>query len=237
MMRAGKHNSHGKTGLRWFSRIFLSAGTVVLASCIYIWADARLYQALQSRRFDQRLPAKSNGHVADCSTFASGDSSSIGQLHIPRIGLSVVVLEGDDARALRRGAGHIPRSAWAGHAGNLAIAGHRDTFFRGLRDVRKDDEIELTTLNGSYVYRVESIQIVGSSEMQVLDKTTASVLTLITCFPFSYIGPAPSRFVVRAHQISSTAREDLRECRDLPQSAVHQNVNAEVRREGANSHD
>ncbi len=236
-MRTGEHNSRGNIGLRWLSRVFLMAGAVVLASCVYIWADAHVYQALESRRFDRPSPAYTNGRAADCSTSAKGDSSSIGQLHIPRIGLSVVVLEGDDARTLRRGAGHIPGSAWAGHEGNLAIAGHRDTFFRGLRDIRKDDEIELTTLNGSYVYRVESIQIVGFSDMQVLDRTDESVLTLITCFPFSYIGPAPSRFVVRAGQISSIAREDLRECRDLPQSADHQNVNAEVRREAANSHD
>jgi LPXTG-site transpeptidase (sortase) family protein len=94
----------------------------------------------------------------------------------------------------------------------------------------------LTTLNRSYVYRVDLIQIVESSDMQVLDKTAEPVLTLITCFPFSYIGPAPSRFVVRARQVSSSAREDLRECQDLPQSADHQSVNAETRREGANSH-
>lgn len=138
-----------------------------------------------------------------------------------------MVLEGDDARTLRHGAGHIPGSAWADDAGNLAIAGHRDTFFRGLRDIRKDDEIELTTLNGSYVYRVESIQIVRAGAMQVLDKTPESVLTLITCFPFSYIGPAPDRFVVRSRQVSSNAREESRQCRDLPQSADHQSLHAE----------
>ena len=138
-----------------------------------------------------------------------------------------MVLEGDDARTLRHGAGHIPESAWADHPGNVAIAGHRDTFFRGLRDIRKDDEIELTTLNGSYVYRVESIQIVRADAMQVLDRTSESVLTLITCFPFSYIGPAPDRFVVRARQVSSNAREESGQCRDLPQSADHQSLNAD----------
>jgi sortase A len=239
MKRQDEHSSRRNAGLRWLSRVFLTAGAVVLASGIYIWADAHVYQALESQRFDPSLPANSNGQIANCKASAKAlDSfnSSIGRLEIPRLGLSVVVLEGDGTQTLRRGAGHIPGSAWAGHAGNLAIAGHRDTFFRGLRDIRKDDVIQLTTLNRSYVYRVDLIQIVESSDMQVLDKTAEPVLTLITCFPFSYIGPAPSRFVVRARQVSSSAREDLRECQDLPQSADHQSVDAETRREGANSH-
>lgn len=220
------NNSSGNTGLQWLSRVFLLAGAVVLASCMYIWADAHVYQALESRRFGS-LSAKSNAHVVNCDASSKSAGSSIGRLQVPRIGISVMVLEGDDARTLRHGAGHVPGSAWADHAGNLAIAGHRDTFFRGLRDIRKDDEIELTTLNGSYVYRVESIQIVRAGAMQVLDKTPESVLTLITCFPFSYIGPAPDRFVVRARQVSSNAREEPRQCRDLPQSADHQSLNAE----------
>jgi sortase A len=218
-MRADKQNSLKNAGLRWCSRIFLLAGVAILASCAYIWADAHAYQALESQRFDRPFAAFANGRVADCDNFAKTAGSSIAQIQIPRIGLSVVVLEGDDARTLRRGAGHIPGTAEPGELGNLAIAGHRDTFFRGLRDIRKDDVIELTALNGSYVYRVDSIEVIGAGQMQVLDKTARPVLTLITCFPFSYIGPAPSRFVVRAHQISATANEHGRECRDLRENA------------------
>src|SRR5580704_3685449 len=138
--------------------------------------------------------------------------SSIGRIDIPRLGLSVVVLEDDDALTLRRGVGHIPGTAWPGQAGNLAIAGHRNTFFSGLRDIRKNDVIRVTASRGFYIYTVESIRVVGPEHIEVLDATERPTLTLVTCFPFSYIGPAPNRFIVRARQISSNIRADSQSC-------------------------
>jgi sortase A len=237
MMRAGQRNSGANLAVRWWARILLVVGASVLVYCAYIWGDAAIYQALQSRRFDRPLLINASERGADCDTSASAAGFSIGQLQVPRIGLSVVVLEGDDPYTLRRGAGHIPGTAWCGAASNVAIAGHRDTFFRSLRDIREDDEIRLTTLDGFYVYRVESIQVVAAGDVQLLDQTSRPVLTLITCFPFSYIGPAPKRFVVRASQTSSSAAHDSRELGELPESPEQQNVETQASPQAADHHD
>jgi sortase A len=102
---------------------------------------------------------------------------------------------------LRRAVGHIPGTALPSEHGNVGISGHRDTFFRPLRNIRQDDEITLATLNGAYRYRVDTIQVVGPEDIKVLDSTTESMLTLVTCYPFYFVGPAPQRFIVRAHRI------------------------------------
>jgi sortase A len=112
-----------------------------------------------------------------------------------------MILEGTDEQTLRRAVGHFPGTALPGQPGNVAIAGHRDTFFRALRNVRHDDEITLTTLNGSYSYLVDSAQVVAPEDTQVLDDSGGKVLTLVTCYPFYFVGPAPKRFIVRAHRI------------------------------------
>ena len=112
-----------------------------------------------------------------------------------------MILEGTDARTLRRAVGHIPGTPLPGQRGNVAITGHRDTFFRPLRNIRKYDEIRLTTLSGSYRYRVDSIKVVEPEDMEVLDNSDDAILTLVTCYPFYFVGPAPKRFIVRAHRI------------------------------------
>ena len=127
--------------------------------------------------------------------------SAFGKLAIPRLGLSVVVAGGTDKRTLRRAVGHIPGTALPGEAGNVGLAGHRDRYFRPLKDVRRDDEITLTTPEGTFRYRVEWTDVVESSAVHVLDDTAAPALTLVTCYPFYYVGPAPKRFIVRARQI------------------------------------
>jgi len=103
-----------------------------------------------------------------------------------------------DAATLRRGAGHIPETAQPGDPGNVGIAAHRDSFFRGLKDVRKNDIIRLETLEGTYRYRVDWTRIVTPEDTAVLDATANPALTLVTCYPFYYVGSAPKRFIVRA---------------------------------------
>jgi sortase A len=122
----------------------------------------------------------------------------LAQILIPRIGLSAVVLEGDDDRTLRLGPGHIAGTAIPGQAGNIAIAGHRDTFFRPLRKVRVGDEITLVAHGGRLRYRVTSLRVVSPDDVSILDPTVRSSLTLVTCYPFWVLGPAPDRFIVRA---------------------------------------
>ena len=127
---------------------------------------------------------------------SSGDV--VGRLEIPRLKLSTVVFEGADEDVLQRGAGHLPGSAQPGDRGNTVLAAHRDTSFRPLRDIRIGDLVKLHTRSKESVYIVESSRVVEPDEVEVLKPTPGPALTLITCYPFRYIGPAPERFVVRA---------------------------------------
>lgn len=138
-----------------------------------------------------RAPAPSNGVV--------------GRLTIPRLHLSAIVREGVGENTLRVALGHIPETSLPGEAGNVGIAGHRDTLFRKLRRVQKNDEIVLETLRGKYVYRVQSTQVVNPHDVSVLDPKPSRDLTLVTCYPFYYVGSAPDRFIVSARQVAETA--------------------------------
>jgi sortase A len=128
--------------------------------------------------------------------------SLIGRIEIPRLGLSVIVVEGVDRLILRRSVGHIPGTALPGQPGNVGISGHRDTFFRPLRNIRQDDIITLTTLLGEYRYRVVSTKVVSPSDVAVLDPSENEILTLVTCYPFYFVGRAPGRFIVRAERVT-----------------------------------
>jgi sortase A len=125
----------------------------------------------------------------------------IGRMEVPRLGLSAIVMEGTSASILRRAVGHIEGTALPGQAGNAGLSGHRDTFFRPLRKIEPNDIITLTTTEGEYRYRVLSTSIVGPDDVAVLDSTEDEILTLVTCYPFYFVGPAPSRFIVRAERV------------------------------------
>ena len=126
----------------------------------------------------------------------------LGVLRIPKIRLEVPVLPGTDDRTLDRAVGYIEGTAQPGTDGNLGIAGHRDGFFRGLKDIATGDVIELDTIQGTDVYRVERTWVVNPEDVSVLDPTSARALTLVTCYPFYFIGSAPQRFIVRAVRIA-----------------------------------
>lgn len=128
------------------------------------------------------------------------DPTLIGHIEIPRVGVSAIIREGVDAGVLRRGAGHVPGTAFPGDEGNVALAAHRDRHFRGLRNIRAGDEIQVETTGGTYRYIVESTQVVKPTEVSVLDPTPEPSVTLVTCYPFTFIGPAPERFIVRGRQ-------------------------------------
>jgi sortase A len=119
-------------------------------------------------------------------------------LRIPKIKLEVAVLPGTDDFVLNRAVGHIEDTALPGADGNSGIAGHRDGFFRGLKDIASGDAIELETLRGRQTYRVERIWVVNPEDVSVLDSTPTRSLTLVTCYPFFHIVPAPQRYIVRA---------------------------------------
>jgi sortase A len=128
-------------------------------------------------------------------------------LRIRKISLEVAVLPGTDDFTLNRAVGHIDDTALPGTDGNSGIAGHRDGFFRGLKDIGPDDVIELETLRGKEVYRVERTWVVDPEDVSVLDATPRRSLTLVTCYPFYHVGPAPQRYIVRAVRIDDKAAE------------------------------
>src|SRR5208282_3170876 len=133
----------------------------------------------------------------------------IGRLDIPRLKLSVMVREGADEGTLRRAVGHIPGTAMPGKLGNVGLAGHRDTFFRALRSIREDDAIEFQTTHGTFHYIVKSTKVVSPRDVSVLAASGGENLTLVTCYPFYYVGSAPKRFIVRAIQAGLSPRPPL----------------------------
>jgi sortase A len=130
-------------------------------------------------------------------SLAQGASLPLGILRIPKIGLEVAVLDGTDDLTLNRGVGHIEDTAKPGETGNVGIAGHRDGFFRGLKDIAKGDTMEIETLAGTDTYRITGIWIVKPEDVQVLDPTPEPSVTLVACYPFYFVGHAPQRYIVR----------------------------------------
>jgi sortase A len=130
----------------------------------------------------------------------------LGVLRIPRIGVEVPVLDGTDDWTLNRGAGHIEDTAGLGSDGNCGIAGHRDGFFRALKDIEAGDLLDVEVPSRLERYRVERTWIVEPEDVSVLDPTPSSALTLVTCYPFYFVGSAPQRFIVRALRVETRAR-------------------------------
>jgi len=215
-------------GFEWF---FLLVGLAALDTYVWVNTSSLLSQAYQDWSFDQTLRGLTPSipaFMADEISWMLGSqrekveapeaapklqpipqegkpplpASLIGRLEIPRLKLSVMVREGADGKTLHRAVGHIPGTAMPGFAGNVALAGHRDTFFRELRNIKKNDSIEFETENGTYRYVVESTDIVGPRDVGVLAASHGQTLTLVTCYPFYYIGSAPKRFIVHAAQVS-----------------------------------
>ena len=134
-----------------------------------------------------------------------GATAPLAVLRIPKIHLEVPVLEGTDDVTLDYGVGHVEGTALPGNGGNVAIAGHRDGFFRGLKDIARDDVLQLDTGRGLETYVIEDIWLVDPEDVWVLEPTGSSKLTLVTCYPFYYVGSAPRRYIVRASRTAAPA--------------------------------
>jgi sortase A len=185
---------------------------LLLGYCGFALTDAWLFQRRESRELERLLRERRAASAVapqpvlaaiPTAVPAAEAGSLIGRIEIPRLLLSVVVVEGVDKTSLRRAVGHIPRTALPGAAGNVGLAGHRDTFFRPLKDIKIEDEIQVSTLNGTFKYKVVSLRIVDPENVGVLAPSGENVLTLVTCYPFYFVGPAPKRWIVRAKQVSS----------------------------------
>jgi sortase A len=190
----------------WWTQGFLfTLGFLLLGYCAYVEVDAWWFQRMETRALDlslhNRLPGE-EGATPVPAPVPIPDHGLIGRIEIERLGLSAMIVEGADDASLRRAVGHISGTALPGQTGNVGMAGHRDTFFRPLRNIKRDDIITLTTLRGNYAYRVVSTRIVKPSDVAVLNPDGTEVLTLVTCYPFYFVGSAPDRFIVRAKRIT-----------------------------------
>jgi sortase A len=190
--------------LLWLERVLLVVAILSLGYYVSVQVEAFLYQRYENQELDAILASRTPSPTTPAGASSARrqtsptTGSAIGRIQIPRLGVSAVVRAGSDARTLRLAVGHIPGTAMPGEIGNVGLAGHRDTFFRRLRNVRPRDEIRITTPDGTFSYRVERTDVVNPSDVWVLDPTSHGALTLVTCYPFNYIGSAPQRFIVRA---------------------------------------
>ncbi len=194
--------------VRWTSYLLFTLGAAALGYCAFVFGDAWLYQHRAGRELARSLTvaapfdSRTGPHRAATAGERAAQDGLIGRIEIPRLDLSVMLAEGSDAATLRKAAGHIEGTAYPGDPGNVGIAAHRDTFFRPLRNIRANDLVVLDTLRGRYCYRVVSTEIVKPDAVSVLAPTTRQVLTMVTCYPFYYLGSAPYRFVVRATRVN-----------------------------------
>jgi len=196
--------------LGWSQVGLFVCAAALLGYCAFVLVDTRVFQERESGNF-QRLLEDQHARSGDSpqakpvsppKTLPTPEMSGlIGRIEIARLGLSVIIIEGEDAKTLRRAAGHVPGTVLPGQRGNVGITGHRDTFFRPLRNIHMDDVITLTTLQGEYRYRVVYTKVVSPEDVTVLDSTGGEILTLVTCHPFYFVGAAPNRFIVRAERI------------------------------------
>jgi sortase A len=226
-------NTGGLTPRTLARYFFLVMGISCLGIYSGVFLQRELYQAYESREFDRAAdertlhadalaesalpekppPSARNGAgrrrpSANVPSLPSA-SAVIGRLSVQRLHLSAMVREGVDGETLQIAVGHIPTTPLPGQTGNVGVAGHRDTFFRGLKDLAKNDEIQFSTLEGEFRYRVESLTVVEPNNVGVLAASADNMLTLVTCYPFSYVGNAPRRFIVRARQVSPSLAKPL----------------------------
>lgn len=183
---------------RFFAFLFVLAGCAVIGFSV----AALMWSEKLQQLFVPSLPSleRPRGDEGGRPSTEAQPGQAIGMLEIPRLGLSSVVLEGDDTAALLLGVGHLSDTPLPWRGGNSVFAAHRDTFFRPLAGIRRDDIIRFSTADTEIEYVVKELKVVAPTDVEVLNPTSDATLTLITCFPFNYIGPAPNRFIVRAER-------------------------------------
>jgi sortase A len=199
---------------------------VALGWFSYVQVESYFFQGEQSRKLDALLHGRNSPAAvapaanASAASLSSAENESLpmvtatssswpkvyavapgellGRIEIPRLNVSATIVEGDDTDALRHAVGHIPGTAMPWESGNIGLAGHRDSFFRKIGELRDGDQIVLTTIHGTFEFRASQFAIVKPDGVDVLSSVQQPALTLVTCYPFHYVGAAPQRFVIRA---------------------------------------
>ncbi len=187
---------------------------VLGVSCLFYLSDVHLEARASERAADlllMRSPQRSqDGETrikvdpgpGDSATGTAATADVIGRMEIRQLGLSVPVLSDYETKSLLHGVGHVPGTVGFGGLGNVGIAGHRDTYFRPLRRIQPRMDIRLADASGVYHYQVDTTEIVKPEQVEVLDVRSRPELTIITCYPFNFIGAAPLRFIIHAHLMS-----------------------------------
>ena len=183
-----------------------------LGTALWMKGDSLFYQFRADRELDAAI--RSLGAEGESKSSPAGAAPEVrvrlepgtplARLFVPRLAVEVVVAEGTDERVLQRALGHVPTSARPGEAGNVALAGHRDTHFRFLEQLRVGDEMTLESVSGRDVYRVEWAVVVEPHQVELVEDSGYAALTLVTCYPFRYVGNAPYRYVIRARKLDSS---------------------------------
>jgi len=203
LLRVEPHN----LVLRWLERSLLIFGVVCLSLYAVVRAHTAVYQNHAKAEIEKHA-GEMEQHTASGASISLPPEISVkqgdllGRVDVPRLKLSAAVAEGDDDSTLGKAVGHLPDTPlpWQS-SGNVAFAAHRDGLFRPLKDIRIGDDIRVVTTRGEFAYRVTRTQIVGPNDVWVLAPTPNPTLTLITCYPFSFVGHAPQRFVVQAERL------------------------------------
>jgi sortase A len=190
----------------WSSIALCAVGIGLLAYAAWVMIEAHVFQDRLARRLEAAGSADSVSSVlqeASATRLEATASGLVGRFDIPRLGLSAMILEGVGDRALGRGIGHVPGTAFPGEPGNVGLAAHRDTYFRRLKDIAPGDRVHVRTLDGTFPYEVEWTRVVDPSRAELLHPTVRPSLTLVTCYPFHWVGNAPQRFVVRCRPLGA----------------------------------
>ncbi len=188
-----------RRGLRRAEYVFLAAGLAILGYGGAESLNSHIQQARGERELEQ---LRRNPPAVSAAPATIADGTPVGEVEIPKLHFSAVVFQGTSDGILAQGVGHLDASAFPGQTGNVVLAAHRDTFFRSLRNIRIGDLVQLTTPYGVRTYAVDSTEVVKPTEVGVVASTATPTLTLITCYPFYYVGHAPKRFIVRASPVS-----------------------------------
>jgi len=183
--------------------LLMTAGTILVFLGARDVFESYFGQAVAARNFTPASVTVST-HASLPPRIQVGDT--VAKLSIPRLHTELYVVEGDNERELRRGPGHVPGSAMPGTNGNMVIAGHRDTHFRVLKDIRPGDDIVLQTATQEFHYKVRGTSVVSPHNTASLRPTDQPVLHLVTCYPFYWVGSAPKRFVVDAQLATEASR-------------------------------
>ena len=200
--------------LTWVEHVLWIAAVAIGSWTVFVVAQHSYYARLpvpdaRAAEAGRRLPGESPDDAVGTSGTAVRrlePGAWVARLEAPAVDLKATVLEGSDDRTLRRAAGHIEGTPLPGEPGNIGIAGHRDTTFYPLRKLETGDRLSLTTASRIFEYEVRDTWIVEPEDVHVLDPTTAAAITLVTCYPFNFVGNAPQRFIVRAELVSERPR-------------------------------